>query len=162
MEHTLLVILTFAVMLVGMAGVFLPVLPGIELVWIAALGYGILHGFDSAGTLSFAVITLVFLVGFSSDLWITGLGARATGTSLLSVLAGGCLLAVGSLLFTPVVGIILWLSAILLIEYSRNRDLKKALTSTGSIAAGCTLTYGVKFVMGMLMMLVWAFWAFRG
>jgi uncharacterized protein YqgC (DUF456 family) len=149
-------------MLVGLAGVFVPLLPGIELVWLAALGYGILHGFDTGGILSFIVITLVLIAGLSSDIWITGLGMRATGTSLLAVFAGGCLLMVGSLVFTPIIGIILWLSAILLIEYSRKRDIKKALASTGSMAASCTLTYGFKFSMGILMVIVWAVWALQG
>ncbi len=161
MPEILLVVATVIFMLIGLAGVFIPLLPGIELIWLAALGYGILHGFSAGGIASFIAISFLLIIGLSSDLWITGLGMRATGTSLISVVAGGCLLIVGSMVFTPLIGILLWLSAILLVEYTRKRDLRKALSSTGTMAASCTLTYGFKFVMGVLMMAVWAVWAFR-
>ena len=51
------------VMLIGLLGVFLPILPGIELIWLAALGYGILHGFTWPGVFAFAGITLLLIAG---------------------------------------------------------------------------------------------------
>jgi uncharacterized protein len=162
MNQTLLAIITLIVMLIGLAGIFLPILPGIELIWLAAFAYALLHGMAGLGLWSFIAITVVFIVGLSSDLWITGLGMKVTDTSLLSVFTGGCLLVLGSLFFTPVVGIALWLGSILLIELYRRRNFKHALTSTGTMAAGCVLTYGVKFAVGLLMMVIWGFWVFRG
>jgi uncharacterized protein len=162
MTQPLLVLITAVVMLIGLAGVFLPVLPGIELVWLAALGYGILHGFTTAGVLCFAGITLLVAIGLSSDIWITGLGMKTAGTSLLAMAAGGFLLVVGSLFFTPLVGLLLGLAGVLVVELLRHRNWKKALSSTGTALAGCGLTYGFKFVMGILMMLAWGVWVLWG
>jgi uncharacterized protein YqgC (DUF456 family) len=150
------------VMLVGLVGVFAPILPGIELVWLAALAFGILHGFGWTGALAFAVITILFLIGISSDIWITGLGLKAAGTSLLSVFAGMAALVVGSLLFSPLVGILLGLLVLAGIEYARHREWKKAIRSAGTAVLGCGVSYGFKFAIGLAMMGVWLIWFFVG
>jgi uncharacterized protein YqgC (DUF456 family) len=162
MAEFILLYVVLLVMLIGLAGVFLPILPGIELVWLAALGYGIFHGFTWGGAAAFLAITALLLLGLSSDIWITGLGLRTTGTSLLSALAGVALLIAGSILFTPLVGILLGLAGLTLLEYRRHRKWKKAFVSTGSALAGCGLSYGFKFFIGLVMMGVWVLWVLRG
>lgn len=162
MQDFLLFFITGMIMIVGLIGVFVPLLPGIELVWLAALLFGILHGFGWGGALAFAAITILLLVGLSSDIWITGLGLRATGTSLLSVMVGVLLLIVGSLFFTPLVGILLGIGGMMAVEYLRNRNWKKALVSAGSAVAGCSVSYGFKFAVGIVMMLIWGAWALWG
>jgi uncharacterized protein YqgC (DUF456 family) len=162
MEQVLLAIVVLLVMLIGLAGIFIPVLPGIELIWLAAFAYALLHGIAGSGLWSMIFLTVLFLIGLSSDLWITGLGMKATGTSFLSVFTGGCLLVIGTLVFTPLVGFLLWLGAILIIEGVRRRSVKRALASTGTVAAGCVLTYGVKFAAGVAMMGIWGLWVLRG
>jgi uncharacterized protein YqgC (DUF456 family) len=162
MSEFILLYIVLIVMLIGLAGVFLPLLPGIELVWLAALGYGIFHGFSWGGAAAFLAITGLLILGLSSDIWITGLGLRTTGTSLLSTLIGTVLLVAGSLLFTPLVGILLGLAGLTLMEYRRHRKWKKAFTSTGSALAGCGISYGFKFFVGLVMMGVWGLWVLRG
>jgi hypothetical protein len=162
MGELILLYVVILVMLLGMAGVFLPVLPGIELVWLAALGYGIFHGFSWGGAAAMAVVTALLLLGLSSDIWITGLGLRATGTSLLSTLAAMALLIIGSLVFTPLIGILLGLAVLTLLEYRHQREWKKAIRSTGSAVAGCGLSYAFKFFIGLVMMGVWVVWVIWG
>jgi uncharacterized protein YqgC (DUF456 family) len=162
MGDLILLYVVIFVMLIGLAGVFLPILPGIELVWLAALGFGIFHGFTWGGAAAFLVITALLLLGLSSDIWITGLGLRATGTSLISTLAGVALLVAGSLLFTPLVGILLGLAVLTLLEYRRHRTWKKAIRSTGTALAGCGISYGFKFFIGLIMMGVWVAWVIWG
>jgi uncharacterized protein YqgC (DUF456 family) len=162
MADWLLLDLTIFFMLVGLAGVFLPLLPGIELVWLAALGYGILHGFTWPGVFAMAGITLLLAAGLSSDIWITGLGLKSTGTSLVSILlATGALLA-GSLLLTPLVGILLGLGVLAVLEFRRHKDIKKAVASAGSAVIGCGLSYGFKFSVGLSMIGVWVLWVIWG
>jgi uncharacterized protein len=163
MTHLLLVIISGVVMLVGLAGVFLPVLPGIELVWLAALGYGILNNsFSILDILCFCAISILVVVGLSSDIWITGLGMKAAGTSFLAMAVGGVFLVAGSLFFTPLVGIILGVASVLAVEYIRHRNWKKAVSSAGTAIASCGLTYGFKFVVGVMMMAVWGAWVAFG
>jgi uncharacterized protein len=162
MSELILLYVVILVMLIGLVGVFLPILPGIELVWLAALGYGIFHGFSWGGVAAFLAITALLLLGISSDIWITGLGLRATGASFLSTLAGFALLVVGSILFTPLVGILLAVVGLTLLEYRRRRTWKKAIVSTGTAVAGCGISYGFKFFIGLVMMGVWVLWVLWG
>jgi uncharacterized protein YqgC (DUF456 family) len=162
MAEWLLLDITILIMLIGLAGIFLPLLPGIELVWLAALGYGILHGFTWPGVFAMVGITALLAAGMSSDIWITGLGLKSAGTSLVSMLLGAAALAVGSLLFTPLVGILLGLGVLAVLEYRRHRDIRKAVTSAGSALAGCGLSYGFKFFVGLVMMGIWAAWVLWG
>jgi hypothetical protein len=162
MGELLLLYVVILVMIIGLAGVFLPILPGIELVWLAALGYGIFHGFSTVGVIAMLIITALLLLGLSSDIWITGLGLKAAGTSLLSTLAAVVLLIVGSLLFTPLVGILLGLAVLTLLEYRRHRTWKKAFRSTGSALASCGISYGFKFFIGLVMIGVWVAWVIWG
>jgi uncharacterized protein YqgC (DUF456 family) len=48
---------------VGIAGVIVPILPGLLLIWGAALFYGLMVGFGFAGWLAMAVITALALIG---------------------------------------------------------------------------------------------------
>ncbi len=162
MGELILLYVVILVMLIGLAGVFLPIVPGIELIWLAALGYGVFHGFTTLGVVLFLVITALLLLGLSSDIWITGLGLQAAGTSLLSTGAAVVLLIAGSLLFTPLIGILLGLAGLTLLEYRRHRTWKKALRSTGSALAGCGISYGFKFFLGLAMMGIWVAWVIWG
>jgi uncharacterized protein YqgC (DUF456 family) len=150
------------VMVIGLIGVIAPILPGIELIWLAALGYGILHGFTWPGVFAMAGITLLLLMGLSSDIWITGLGLKSTGTSLLSILIGVLLLVVGSIFLTPIAGILLGLCGMALLEFRRHRDWKKAFSSAGSALLGCGLAYGFKLFIGVVMIGVWLIWVIWG
>ena len=150
------------VMLLGLLGVFLPVIPDVELIWLAALGYGILHGFTGGGAIAFGGITLLLLAGISANVWITGLGLKSTGTSLLSILLGVVLLVVGSIFLTPLAGILLGLLGMALLEFGRHRNVKKAVSSAGSALVGCGLSYVVKFVLGVVMIGVWVLWVIWG
>ncbi|MGB7539492.1 MAG: DUF456 domain-containing protein [Anaerolineales bacterium] len=158
----ILLYVVLIVMLIGLIGVVVPLLPGIELVWLAGMGYGILHGFNWPGVFAMIGITVLLLVGLSSDIWITGLGLKSTGTSLLSILIGVLLLIVGSIFLTPLVGILLGLGGMILLEFRRHRDWKKAVSSAGSALVGCGLAYGFKLFIGVLMIGVWLIWVIWG
>lgn len=160
-QFFLLYIVLF-IMVIGLAGVILPILPGIELIWIAALGYGILHGFNWPGVFAMIGITILLAAGLSSDIWITGLGLRSTGTSFVSILAGVLLLIFGSIFFTPFIGILLGLGTMVMLEFRRHRDVKKAVTSAGSAILGFGLAAGFKLFIGMVMIGIWLIWVIRG
>jgi uncharacterized protein YqgC (DUF456 family) len=160
-QFILLFIVLF-VMVIGLAGVVLPLLPGIELIWIAALGYGILHGFTWPGIFAMIGITVLLAAGLTSDIWITGLGLKSTGTSFGSIVAGVVLLVIGSIFLTPLFGILLGLGGMILLEFRRHRDVKKAVTSAGSAILGYGLATGFKLFIGVVMIGVWLIWVIRG
>jgi uncharacterized protein YqgC (DUF456 family) len=162
MSKTLVTVLAAVVMLLGLAGVVLPALPGLALIWLAALGYGLLAGWGASGPWLFGLITLLGLAGLGSELWVTSAGARVAGASGWSVLAGIVLGLIGLLFFSPIGAVIGLTLGILGGEYLRLRDWRKALSAAGGTLAGCGVSYGVKLLLGMVMIGAWVAWVLIG
>jgi uncharacterized protein YqgC (DUF456 family) len=149
-------------MLIGLFGLIVPIFPGIVIMWLAALGYGLVSGFSTLGIVLFVLITLLAVVGGLADNVLMGAGARKGGASWLSI--GAALVAgiLGTILFPPVGGLIAAPLAVLLIEYNRYRDWDKAWRAIKGLAAGWGLSFIVRFAIGFMMMALWWIWAWRG
>lgn len=153
--------LTLFVMLVGLFGLIIPIFPGIIVIWLAALGYGIVTGFGTLGWVIFAILTVLMLVGVTVDNVLMGAGARRGGASWGSILVGLLAGVVGTFLFPPVGGLIAAPAAVLLLEYLRGRDWERAWQATRGLAMGWGLSFLVRFGIGAVMIGAWLIWAFR-
>jgi len=158
MNETLVTILAGATMLVGLVGIVVPVLPGLVLIWLGALGYGLLAGWGGSGPWLFALITLLGAAGTGAEIWVTSAGARVAGASMWSVAAGVALALFGIVFFNLVGAVIGLVVGTLVAEYYRLRDWRKAITSAGGTAAGCGVSYGVKMLLGLMMIGAWVAW----
>ncbi len=84
--------LTLTFMLIGLVGLIIPVFPGLVVIWLAALIYGIAAGFSTKGWIIFILISLLALVGGIMDNIFMGAKARRRRRSLdfdLGQLRGG-------------------------------------------------------------------------
>jgi len=127
--------------------------------WLAALGYGIVTRFETVGIIVFIILTILMLVGSTVDNLIIGAGARKGGAAWLSI---GVALAAGvifTLIFPPIGGIIAAPLAVLLLEYYRLRDWQKAWQALKGLATGWGLAYFVRLGIGIVMMVLWWLWA---
>jgi hypothetical protein len=158
MNETILVVGTLVVMLIGVVGAFLPVIPDVAIIWLAGLGYGLIHGMDWIGAAALALMAVVAIVAELSETWMTGLGARATGASLLGILVGLGLMLLGTLLASPIAGLLAGLLGMILVEYRRHRNWKRAVASATGAAAGCGLSYVVKVGLSLVMVAMWGVW----
>lgn len=162
MGDTVITIVAAIVMLIGLAGVVLPVLPGAILIWAAALGYGLLVGWGDSGPWLFALITLLGLAGLGAEIWVTGTGARVAGASIWSLLAGLALGVVG-MVFASLPGLLAGLVVgTMAAEYWRRKDWDQAVKASLGTLAGYGLSYGVKLVIGLLMIAAWIAWVVIG
>ena len=146
-------------MLAGLIGLVVPVFPGLLVMWLAALGYGIVTRFETVGIIVFIILTILMLVGSTVDNLIMGAGARKGGAAWLSI---GVALAAGvifTLIFPPIGGIIAAPLAVLLLEYIRLRDWQKAWQALKGLATGWGLAYFVRLGIGIVMMVLWWLWA---
>jgi uncharacterized protein YqgC (DUF456 family) len=77
----LLFIGTLLIMLVGLAGVILPVIPGIPLIWVSAFVYGLVTGFEEINWSILGILAI--LTGFTIVLdYVANLyGAKRMGAS---------------------------------------------------------------------------------
>ena len=95
----------FALLLVGLLGVFLPAIPGVGFMWVVILVYAIFERFAAIDPLSFAVLTVLGLVGVTADLWMSQLGAKVGGASIWSTLASLAGSILGGLIGLPFAGV---------------------------------------------------------
>lgn len=155
---TAFTLVILAVMVVGLVGVLVPLLPGLLLIWAAALAYGVVTGFSVGGWVFFAVITLLMLVGSVVDNFIMGAKARGQGASWPAIAVALVAGVVGSLVFPPFGGLIAAVVGLFLVEYLRLRSARRAMASTKGWAVGCGWATIVRFGLGMLMILLWGAW----
>ncbi len=91
--------------LVGLAGVLVPVLPGTSLILAAVLVWSITTGTGTAWVV-FAVVTTLLVTGAVAKYALPGRGLKAAGVPNRTLVAGGLLALVGFFV-VPVVGLVL-------------------------------------------------------
>ena len=162
-------VLSLIVMLIGLFGLVMPIFPGGVVIWLAALAYGVLSPghFDGPGKTVFAVITVLMLLSAAADNVMMGAKAKEAGASwrgIILALASG---VVFSLLFTPIVGLIVAPLALYFTEYQRLVKLEKpaeearseAKLITKGLVVGCGWAFFIRFGLGILKIGLWSYWA---
>ena len=149
-------------MLVGWIGEFVPGIPGLFIIWLAALGYGLIAGFSTLGIVLFILITLLMIAGSILDNVLVGVGAHKGGASLLSIAVALVAFVAGTIFFPPIGGIIAAPIAVLLLEFLRRKDLHKAWLAVRGMAAGWGLSFALQFGVGFFMILLWWLWVWKG
>ena len=151
--------LTLIIMLLGLVLLIIPIFPGITVIWVAALLYGFVAGFDTLGIIVLVVITLGMIAGISADNLLMGAGARQGGASWLTIIVALIAGIVGMVLFPPIGGFIAIPIAIFLLELLRVRDWRGAWRATKGMALGWGLSFLVRFGIGLVMIAIWLVWA---
>ncbi len=151
--------LTLTFMLVGLIGLIIPIFPGITVIWLAALIYGLVTGFDILGVIMFLLISLGLLAGVSVDNILMGAGARQGGASWWTVGIGIVAGLAGTILLPPFGGFIAAPAAVFLVEFWRNKEWRSAWRATRGLALGCGLSFLVRVGIGALMIALWLIWA---
>jgi uncharacterized protein YqgC (DUF456 family) len=146
-------------MLVALCGLIVPVFPGLIVIWLLALLYGIVAGFGTLGAVLFVIITVLVILGEVSDNLLMSKKARQEGARWLSIAIAFVAGIVGSIVFSPLGGIAAALGGLFLAEYIPSRDYRKALAVTKGMAIGWGWSFVVKFGAGLLMIALWAIWA---
>jgi len=153
-------ILAGLTMLIGWLSLLIVIVPGLVIMWVGALVYGILTGFNTTAWIIFGIMTVLMLVGSFIDNVLIGASARQKGASWWSLGAAWVGAIIGTVLLPPVGGLLLALLALFGVEYYRVRDAKKAFDSSTSLATGCGWSVGVRFGIGFIMLMLWVLWAF--
>ncbi len=150
------------VMIIGLIGLVVPIFPGLVVMWLAALGYGVIQGFTTIGWVVFALLTVLMLVGTVIDNVLMGVGAKQSGASWQGI--GLALLAgfLGTVLLPPLGGLITAPLAVLIYEYQRQRDWKKAWAALQGLALGWGLSFVARFAIGLGIMGLWWLWVWKG
>jgi uncharacterized protein len=146
---------TLAVMMVGLLGLIIPILPGLTIIWISALVYWLVIGITWPSGIALGIMTIMMLGGNIIDNVFMGASARVTGASWLAI--GIALMAgiIGSIAYPPFGGLIAALLALFIYEFIRLKDVKKAWQSTLGLARGCGWAALVRGLIGIIMIGMW-------
>lgn len=154
-------LLVLLVMLVGLFGLVIPVFPGIVVIWGAALVFGLVNGFGTVGLWVFLALTVLMLVGVTVDNVAMGMGAKQGGASWWSIAAAIVAALAGTYLFPPIGGLILAPLVLLGVEYLQKRDWPQAWQAARGYLLGCGWAFVARFAIGLVMIGLWAYWAWR-
>jgi uncharacterized protein YqgC (DUF456 family) len=169
-----LLAITLVLMAVGLVGSVVPGLPGVTLIFLSALLYAILTGFQTVGA---AVLVLLFVfaaVAFVTDFIATSYGARRFGASnwgtvggavggIAGALVGALFLGIGSL-FGLILGTI---AGVFIGEYLRRErqgdpedqspaqaDWRRASRAAGGVIIGYLASAVVQGLLGLTSVIV--------
>ncbi|MEI7988511.1 MAG: DUF456 domain-containing protein [Chloroflexota bacterium] len=145
-------------MLAGLVGLIIPVYPGLVVIWIGSLIYGIVYGFTTPGIILFTIITLLMIGGEVIDNVIIAIWTRGSGVSWFSIILAMLASLIATFTLTPLVGIIAAPLVIYLFEWRRLQSWRTALQSLKGMMIGWGLGVVTHFGIGILMILLWVVW----
>lgn len=160
--QTIVLVLALLVMFLGLIGTVVPVIPGTILIFLAALIYALLEGFQTIGWPTLLVLGLLTVVATTADLWVSSIGAKLGGASGWSVLVGFLGGLVGFVLFTLPGAIIGAVLGVLLVELIRLGDLGRALKAGSGWAIGWALATVLQLGIALVMVAIFVWQITRG
>ena len=155
-------ILAIVVMAAGLFGSLIPFVPGLFIIWLAGLGYGIVTGFGTLAWWMFGIMTVMMVVGSLADNILMGAGAKQGGASWLALGIGFLAGVAGTLLMPPFGGLITAPLAVYVYEVYRQGSHRGALNTIKGMLTGYGLSFAARFGVGLLMIACWLIWVWRG
>lgn len=141
-----------AVMFVGLAGTVLPFVPGVVLIWGAALVYGLVASFGGVGVAAMVVITVLAVIGAVAGFLIPyrrGVAGLDPATRALAAVLG-----VIGFFVVPVVGFPLGVALGVTVRRSERRFV--------DVLLGVALGMVVEGAAGAAMIATWIVWVIVG
>lgn len=141
------VLLVMGISLVLM--VVIPVLPGQFIIWLAALAYGLLAGWDALGWPVFLVLTVAMLVAAAIDLVAGWVGAKKGGAGNRAIVAGFVAGLVGLVVFNAFGALLGIFGGIVAVEYRRDKDWRRSLRAGGGYLLGLLVSLVARFFIAL-------------
>jgi uncharacterized protein YqgC (DUF456 family) len=148
------VLVPAVLMLVGLIGIVVPVLPGLFLVWLATALWAFEHPSRWAWAFC-AVAALVYAAGLVAQYLLPGRRLKDAGVGTSTMLLAAVFAVVGFFLI-PVVGAVLgFVLGIFVVESSRHRDRAAAWASTKGALRAVAMSVGIEMAAGFAIVLIW-------
>jgi uncharacterized protein YqgC (DUF456 family) len=154
-------IVVLLAMIAGLISLLAVVIPGLTIIWISALIYGLLTGFNTISSILFILITALMLLGNVIDQLLMGAKAKKSGASWLSIFLSTGAAFIFSILFPPFGGLIAALVVLMTMEIIRLKDWRRAAESSKEMALGCVSAIAIRFGIGLVMIGIWVFWVWQ-
>lgn len=159
MTDWLATVVVGVVIAIGIAGVILPVLPGLWLIWGATLVYGLLVGFGISGWLAFAAITALAAIGTGIVYYLPARKTSEVGMPRWGQLVVAVCAVIGFFVL-PIVGAIVGLVlGTLAVAVIVERNIAKAWSTAVTMLAETLKAAAIQLGIALLMAVVWGLWA---
>ena len=162
MMEIIVTILAALLILIGIIGTVIPVVPDMSLIWGVTLGYGLIVGWGESGLWFFAAISLMGIFGIAAEVLAPSAGAKMGGASMWSVVVGVILGIIGLLIFGPLGLVGGTALGTFLMELNRQRKPLDALRAVLGVGLGYGASFLVKLALSLGMAIVWLVWVFVG
>lgn len=150
-SNTLVLIIVIILMLVGIAGIIFPVLPGTGLIFIAIAAYGWYEGFQVITAKYLVLMGALTVLAISTSYLSTVWGAKYTGAGKAGMWGALLGLLIGIFVFPPA-GLVLgpWIGAFIG-EYLVNKEARKALLAGVGAVLGLFSGMLVNLIIALVM-----------
>jgi uncharacterized protein YqgC (DUF456 family) len=152
---TVLWIIAVILVIVGIAGIVLPALPGVVLVFIGLLLAAWAEGFQAIGWVTISLLAGLMVLALITDVLATTLGVKRVGASRWAIIGSvigtiaGLLFGFAGIIIGPFVGAAVG-------EYYARRDVVQAGRAGLGTWAGIILGTAVKLAMAFSMIALFA------
>ena len=150
------------VVAIGLIGTVVPLLPGLWLIWLALVAYGLIEGFGIIGTTALVAATIALAAGVYLGVRIPQRAASAEGLGPRDQVAG-VLFAIVGFFLVPVVGLALgFVVGVFAFRWLRSGDRHEAWISSKRTVAALLRASFAQFAAGTAMALCFAVWVYAG
>ncbi len=148
------IVVTGLLMVVGLVGIVVPVLPGLLLVWAATALWAFDHP-NHAAWLVFGIAGLAYAAGVVTQYLVPGRRLKAAGVRTSTLLLAVVLAIVGFFVI-PVIGALVgFVLGIYLVEAARQHDHRVAWSSTTHALTAVAMSMGIELTAGFVIVAVW-------
>ncbi len=159
MPHYLIVIGTAAAMLPGLAGVLLPLVPGIPYMFVVALVYALADRLSHISGLELLTLGLIAIASLAVDYLAGILGARAGGASKKALLFGMIGLILGMIILPPFGGILGLFLGVLAAELLGGKTALMAFKAGQGSVIGALTGIGINLLLALLFLILFVVFA---
>lgn len=160
--QTIVLVVTAIAMLIGVIGTVLPIIPGTILIFVTALVYALIEGFQTIGWPTLVVLGLLTALATSADIWASSIGAKMGGASGWSVVIGLIAALVGFVVLNLLGAVLGAVLGVLLTELVRVGDWRQALKAGSGWAIGWILSTVFQLVTALIMVAIFVWQVFEG
>jgi len=136
--------------------VFIPIIPGQVIVWLTAIGFGLLAGWSSLGWGTFLWLTALMLLAILLDAVAGWLGAKKGGASWKAIIIGLVSALIGMVILNLPGSFLGAILGIAIYEYRKNGNWKVSFKAAIGYVAGWLTAFIMRFGITFIMVLIFA------
>lgn len=161
MPHYILVIIFTILLLPGLIGTILPIVPSVPWMFVVALIFGIIDRFSHLRWWELLILGILAAISFAADNLSGLIGAKGTGASRWGLLGGFIGGLIGLFFFPPWGAILGMIIGVVVLEIIANRNQKKAVRSASGVVLGNLVSIIINLALCFIFIGLFILFAFK-